>query len=39
MNKVINTENLKLLFLSESEAEIRDAFPELMDIDIVAPFD
>lgn len=30
--------NLKLIFHSESETQVRDAFPELMDVDIVAPF-
>ncbi len=31
--------NLKLLFQSEDEISVRDAFPELMDLDIVSPFD
>lgn len=31
--------NLKLLFISEHEQDVRDAFPELLDLDIVAPFD
>ncbi|MCP4596951.1 diphosphomevalonate decarboxylase [Neptuniibacter sp.] len=30
--------NLKLLFHSEYEAQVRNAFPELLDLDIVAPF-
>lgn len=30
--------NLKLLFQQEHEVQIRDAFPELLDVDIVAPF-
>ncbi|WP_366915915.1 diphosphomevalonate decarboxylase [uncultured Neptuniibacter sp.] len=30
--------NLKLLYLAEYEAQVRDAFPELLDIDIVVPF-
>ncbi|MGH1463087.1 MAG: diphosphomevalonate decarboxylase [Neptuniibacter sp.] len=31
--------NLKLIFLSEYEPDVRDAFPELQDLDIVTPFD
>lgn len=30
--------NLKLLFTEESEQQVRDAFPELSDLDLVAPF-
>lgn len=30
--------NLKLLFTAEYEAQVRDAFPELTDLDLVAPF-
>lgn len=30
--------NLKLIFLQEHEQEIRDGFPELLDLDIVSPF-
>jgi diphosphomevalonate decarboxylase len=31
--------NLKLIYQQEDGARIRDAFPELLDVDIVAPFD
>ena len=31
--------NLKLLFLNEHETDVRDAFPGLMEFDIVLPFD
>lgn len=31
--------NLKLLYLAEQEIAVRDAFPELSDLDVVAPFD